>query len=522
MGRAGYAKVARTAHLAAVAERMAPTSRRPLRARLSRRRDRRGRAWRTVRPGHLVGLAASTCCARSTGPAPRRGGRRELEGARPPGTGREPLSRSRALASSLPLAQLAAEPAAPDARSALGARAPARAHTEADGVFQIGAWYDLAGAAAALLLPRWQPRRLAGPRPEPRLDRHDRGGATGARGRAPPLRPAATLIFTDERLAAPLVRGRLRPGAGEGDHRRRRRQSARRVPEAPERTFESPRVLFVGKRWERKGGPQLLEAFRRGYGTSGPTRSSGSSGPRSRRRRSRGALPSAVSTALARGRAPPGRALSRRDGRSRCPRSTSRSGSSSSRRWPTGFPASGATAARCRRSSTTASPATVDAFDTEALARRLLELAEPDRARAFGEAGHRRFLERFTWDGSPPGCVDAVTVSRERWRRAQARGEPELADRELAADEQDARGRRARRPAPPTQPRRAPTGARSRKRAGRRPSPPRPRSERTSDTPSGPQRRSSTARADPEMRRARRPRARGRCRSPRRRFRSAG
>jgi glycosyltransferase involved in cell wall biosynthesis len=53
---------------------------------------------------------------------------------------------------------------------------------------------------------------------------------------------------------------------------------------------------------------------------------------------------------------------------------------------------------------------TVDAFDTETLARRLLELAEGDRARAFGEAGHRRFLERFTWDGVAAKMVDAVAA----------------------------------------------------------------------------------------------------------------
>ena len=34
------------------------------------------------------------------------------------------------------------------------------------------------------------------------------------------------------------------------------------LPEVPERDYESPRILFVGKQWERKGGPQLLEAFR--------------------------------------------------------------------------------------------------------------------------------------------------------------------------------------------------------------------------------------------------------------------
>jgi glycosyltransferase involved in cell wall biosynthesis len=50
----------------------------------------------------------------------------------------------------------------------------------------------------------------------------------------------------------------------------------------------------------------------------------------------------------------------------------------------------------------------VGAFDTAGLARRLLELADPDRARSFGEGGHRRFLERYTWDGVATRMLDAV------------------------------------------------------------------------------------------------------------------
>src|SRR4051794_37530278 len=50
----------------------------------------------------------------------------------------------------------------------------------------------------------------------------------------------------------------------------------------------------------------------------------------------------------------------------------------------------------------------VGAFATEALAARLLELAEPERARAFGEAGRRRFLERYTWDAVAARIVAAV------------------------------------------------------------------------------------------------------------------
>ena len=39
--------------------------------------------------------------------------------------------------------------------------------------------------------------------------------------------------------------------------------NALRAPAMPEREWSVPRLLFVGYAWERKGGPELLEAFRR-------------------------------------------------------------------------------------------------------------------------------------------------------------------------------------------------------------------------------------------------------------------
>ena len=53
----------------------------------------------------------------------------------------------------------------------------------------------------------------------------------------------------------------------------------------------------------------------------------------------------------------------------------------------------------------------VPARDVEGLAQRLLDLADSERARAFGESGRRRFLERFTWDAVAARIVEAL-VSR--------------------------------------------------------------------------------------------------------------
>jgi starch synthase len=281
-----------------------------------------------------------------------------------------------------------AGPLARRVRSALGARRLRSLDTDADGVLQIGAWYDVEGGGIRCSYDRLQ------------------------------------LIFTmsdwlrrsfvDDFDQAPEKV--ITVGAG---------ANLESVPEAPERTFASPRVLFVGKRWERKGGPQLLEAFRRlrqeradaelwivgpeeppaqeaGIRFHGRISRSSPEGERRLAELYRGATVFAMPSIYE----------------------------------PFGVAFLEAMAYRlpCIGSDRCAMPEivedgvtgnTVDAFDTEALARRLLELAEPDRARAFGGAGHRRFLERFTWDGVAARMVAAVAVSRDaggaRSRRAGAR-----------------------------------------------------------------------------------------------------
>jgi glycosyltransferase involved in cell wall biosynthesis len=56
----------------------------------------------------------------------------------------------------------------------------------------------------------------------------------------------------------------------------------------------------------------------------------------------------------------------------------------------------------------------VPARDVERLAVKLLELADPERARAFGDAGRRRFLERFTWDAVAARIVEALVTRSAR------------------------------------------------------------------------------------------------------------
>jgi glycosyltransferase involved in cell wall biosynthesis len=52
---------------------------------------------------------------------------------------------------------------------------------------------------------------------------------------------------------------------------------------------------------------------------------------------------------------------------------------------------------------------TVAPGDADALAERLLKLADdPSQARAFGDAGRRRFEERFTWDAVAGRILEAI------------------------------------------------------------------------------------------------------------------
>ncbi len=180
------------------------------------------------------------------------------------------------------------------------------------------------------------------------------------------------------------------------------------LPAVPERTFEQPRFLFVGKQWERKGGPQLLEAFRYLHAER----------------------PDAELWVVGPERPPPSAPGVHFVGR------ISRASADGERRL--GELYAGATAfampsvyepfgivfleamaygLACIASDRCAMPEiiadgvsgfTVGAHDVDVLGQRLLDLADPERARAFGEAGRRRLVERFTWDTVAARIVEAV------------------------------------------------------------------------------------------------------------------
>ncbi len=297
-------------------------------------------------------------------------------------------------------------PASPLARRLRGKLAARRLRgLDADGLLQIGAWADIDGGPGFRCSYHDGNLAVSLARPEPLLDRSDRGvqRALAAERR---LYDRTQLIFTmSDWLRRSFVDdfGQspdkvVTVGAG---------ANLESVPEAPERTFASPRILFGGMRWERKGGPQLLEAFRR-----------------VRRERPDAELwivgPDEAPTTEAGVRFYP-RVPRSAEGQRRLAAfyrdATVFAMPSVYEPFGVAFLEAMAYRLPCVGSNRCAMPEiiedgvtghVVDAFDTGTLAERLLELAEPERARAFGEAGHRRFLERYTWDAVAARMVSAV------------------------------------------------------------------------------------------------------------------
>jgi glycosyltransferase involved in cell wall biosynthesis len=297
-------------------------------------------------------------------------------------------------------------PASPLARRLRGKLAARRLRgLDADGLLQIGAWADIDDGLGLRCSYHDGNLAVSLARPEPLLDRSDRG-VQRALADERRLYDRTQLIFTmSDWLRRSFVEdfGQspdkvVTVGAG---------ANLESVPEAPERTFASPRILFGGMRWERKGGPQLLEAFRRvrreradaELWIVGPEEAPATEAgvrfygrvPRSAEGQRRLAAFYRDATVFA------------------MPSVYEPFGVSFLEAMAYRLPCVGSN--RCAMPEIIEDGVTghvVDAFDTGTLAEHLLELTEPEHARAFGEAGHRRFLERYTWDAVAARMVSAV------------------------------------------------------------------------------------------------------------------
>jgi alpha-maltose-1-phosphate synthase len=188
-----------------------------------------------------------------------------------------------------------------------------------------------------------------------------------------------------------------------------------RIPDAVDRDFSHPRLLFVGKNFSRKGGTVLLDAFER-VRVAHPEVELWIVGPRTLPR----TLPGVRSFGLIRRDNPEGDAEIERIYRA------ATGFVMPSRYEGFGIPFLEAMAyqlpcigtARCAIPEIIADGSSgylVRPDDPDHLADRMLALIEdPVAAKAMGEAGRRRFLERFTWERVAARITEEVTATLER------------------------------------------------------------------------------------------------------------
>jgi alpha-maltose-1-phosphate synthase len=300
------------------------------------------------------------------------------------------------------------------AMTVVGARRARAAAPAPDAVLQISGWYDVtrAGGPSPRLRVTYQDANVALWRRRPDIVLDPRAGALRRTERSERrVYDRLDLILTMSEWArrsfiedfGQSPEKVVAVGAG---------ANLDAVPSAPDgREMDVPRLLFVGRKWERKGGPQLLEAFRvlrerhpdAELWIVGPPPRDGEPGvswfgpifrdtPEGAARLDElfRAATAFVMPSLYEGFGIP-------------------------------FLEGMAYALPCVGTDTCAIPETVEdgvtgmlvaPGDARALAERLLELAaDPARARALGAAGRERFVERYTWDRV---AERICTVVRER------------------------------------------------------------------------------------------------------------
>jgi glycosyltransferase involved in cell wall biosynthesis len=294
------------------------------------------------------------------------------------------------------------------ALSALAGRRARRAAGDANVLLQFTGWYGPGRSSATRLHCAYHDGNLAAflRRPDLALDPRSRA-VRRALDSERRLAERTDVIFPmSEWLRRSFVEDYGQPaekvvavGAGPGFET---------PPGEVERDFTRPRFLFVGKDFERKGGPQLLRAFRE-VRAERPDAELRIVGPLD--------SPPEQPGVLFVGRLD----RSTRDGAAALDAAfrISTAFAMPSLYEPFGLVFLEAMAYRlpCLAAASCAMPEIVEdgvsgyvvpPEDPDRLAERLLDLTDGERACVMGEAGHRRFLERYTWPAVARRIIETV------------------------------------------------------------------------------------------------------------------
>jgi alpha-maltose-1-phosphate synthase len=292
--------------------------------------------------------------------------------------------------------------------SALAGRRARQAAGDANVLLQFTGWYGPRGSSATRLHCAYHDGNLATflRRPDLMLDPRSRAVRRALDSERRRAERADVIFPMSEWLRRSFIEDYGQPpekvvavGAGPGFET---------LPDKVERDFTRPRFLFVGKDFDRKGGPQLLRAFRqvRAGRPDAELRVVGPLEP-----------PPEQPGVVFVGRLDSGT----RDGVAALAAEfrTATAFAMPSLYEPFGLVFLEAMAHRlpCLAAASCAMPEIVEdgvsgyvvpPGDEDRLAQHMLDLADAERARVMGEAGHRRLVERYTWQAVARRLVEVV------------------------------------------------------------------------------------------------------------------